>query len=236
MNIVVTMAGRGQRFVDAGFAVPKPLIPVNGQPMYALVTRCLPLDAASRLVFVCLEDHLEAFPLRRDIRARFGESAVVVSLDSVTAGQAVTAWSARDELDLRRPILIHNADTLFRSDLLAVRNRYPRASGILGVFQVEGDHWSFARVDADDRVVETAEKQRIAPLASTGLYYFAKASRFGELVEHEIAQHHHGEIYIAPLFNQLIFNGEEVRVDRADWVAPLGTPVELEEYLAAFGA
>lgn len=227
------MAGRGQRFVDEGFAVPKPLIPVNDEPMYARVTRCLPLNAASRLVFVCLESHLERFPLRRDIRSRFGESAVVVPLDGVTAGQAVTAWCARDELDPRQPILIHNADTLFRSDLLAVRDRYPSAAGILGVFEADGEHWSFAQVDAEDRVVETAEKRRISPLASTGLYYFAETIRFGEIVEHEIAQHREGEVYIAPLFNQMIADGDEVRVDRATWVAPLGTPAELADYLAA---
>ncbi|HEY4330880.1 MAG TPA: glycosyl transferase family 2, partial [Phycisphaerae bacterium] len=31
LNIVMPMAGRGKRFVDAGYKVPKPLIPVYSQ-------------------------------------------------------------------------------------------------------------------------------------------------------------------------------------------------------------
>ena len=31
MNILILMAGRGQRFVNKGYTDPKPLIPVNGK-------------------------------------------------------------------------------------------------------------------------------------------------------------------------------------------------------------
>ena len=236
MNIVVTMAGSGERFRDQGFTRPKPLIEVHGEPMYSAVARCLPLDLASRIIFVCLAEHLDTYPLANDIDERFGHlGAEIVALEGVTAGQAVTAWAAEPKLDLGKPLLIHNADTLFRSDLPAVMQRYPGASGILGVFEAEGDHWSFARVDENDRVVETAEKVRISALASTGLYQFASAVEFGSMVEGAVGTHSEGdpEIYIAPLYNQIIDAGGEVRVDRARWVSPLGTPAELATYLEA---
>ena len=34
MNIVIPMAGAGSRFSKAGFKTPKPLIDVQGKPMY----------------------------------------------------------------------------------------------------------------------------------------------------------------------------------------------------------
>lgn len=33
LNIVIPMAGRGSRFANAGYKMPKPLIDVNGKPM-----------------------------------------------------------------------------------------------------------------------------------------------------------------------------------------------------------
>lgn len=39
LNIVIPMAGRGSRFVKAGYTVPKLLIDVFGEPMISLVTK-----------------------------------------------------------------------------------------------------------------------------------------------------------------------------------------------------
>src|SRR5207247_7761931 len=78
VNIVVPMAGRGQRFVDAAYDVPKPLIDVLGRPMYSWAVDCLPLALSTRLVFVCLDEHLEGQGLGRDIRERYAEYSPVV--------------------------------------------------------------------------------------------------------------------------------------------------------------
>ena len=37
LNIVLPMAGRGSRFAEAGYAVPKPLIPIHGIPVNMIV-------------------------------------------------------------------------------------------------------------------------------------------------------------------------------------------------------
>ena len=72
MNVVIPMAGRGKRFAECGFKEPKPLIPVLGRPMYSWAVDGLPLDATSRLIFVCLREHLEGSALEADIRRRYG--------------------------------------------------------------------------------------------------------------------------------------------------------------------
>ena len=56
MNIVIPMAGAGSRFSNAGFKTPKPLIDVQGKPMYQWATNSLPLEYASRLIFIVRED------------------------------------------------------------------------------------------------------------------------------------------------------------------------------------
>ena len=236
MNVVIPMAGRGQRFVDAGYTDPKPLIDVLGRPMYSWATDCIPLDHCSRLVFVVLAEHLDRYPLGDDIATRYAaHDPQVVALDGVTDGQLCTVLEAADELDPDAPLVGYNADTTFESPTIPAN--LPRLGGeldgLIGVFEAPGDHWSFARLHDDGRVVETAEKVRISPYATTGLYAFGTARRFVDEGRAMVADDDRarGEFYVAPLYNRLIAGGDVVAVDAATSVAALGTPDELVSFL-----
>ena len=56
MNIIIPMAGLGQRFAVSGFSLPKPLIKIGSLPMYRVAVDCLPLSLASQLIFVIREN------------------------------------------------------------------------------------------------------------------------------------------------------------------------------------
>lgn len=235
MIIVVPMAGRGQRFVDAGFDVPKPLIEVHGRPMYTWAVESLPLALATRIVFVCLAEHLERAPLEADIAERYAAlSPVVVPLDGVTDGQLCTVLEAADHIDAELPLLVYNADTWCRTGLeRSLPALDPGIEGLVGVFEAEGDHWSFARLDDHGDVIETAEKQRISTWATTGLYWFRRGDTFLRHARAMVAddERTRGEFYVAPLYNRMIATGERVRVDVAQEVQVLGTPAELEAFV-----
>jgi NDP-sugar pyrophosphorylase family protein len=234
MNIVMPMAGRGHRFVEAGIDVPKPLIDVRGRPMYAWATDGLPLDEANRLIFICLAEHLADRALETDIRTRYGtRRPVIVALDEVTQGQACTVLTARKWIDNDEPLLIFNADTYCPTTIAAAARRYgPQTAGILDLFAAPGDKWSFARLGSDDRVLETAEKRRISDWASTGLYYFHRGSDFVRHAQAMIdANDRSGnEFYVAPIYNRLIAAGEDVRGNRVGEVWVLGTPQDLAHF------
>jgi len=231
LNIVIPMAGRGQRFVDAGFEKPKPLIPVRDRPMYAWAAESLPLERAARLVFVCLAEH--AVELATDIGLRYGQHDPIVHvLPEVTAGQLATVLAARDHLQADLPLVIYNADTLCRGALRGLDDGQA-VDGMIGVFRAEGSHWSFARTDASGRVVETAEKRRISEWATTGLYYFGETSNFLGHADEMISDDDRtrGEFFVAPLYNRMIAAGSDIRIDPAEEVWPLGTPAELQDFL-----
>ena len=59
LTIVVPMAGRGSRFAQVGYTLPKPLIPVHGAPMIRLVIDNIRPSTPHRFVFVCQREHLE---------------------------------------------------------------------------------------------------------------------------------------------------------------------------------
>ncbi|MCU1267786.1 MAG: hypothetical protein JWM21_4104 [Acidobacteria bacterium] len=234
MNIVIPMAGRGSRFVQAGIEVPKPLIDVRGKPMYSWAVDSLPLSLARRVIFICLDEHLQARDLEADILKRYGVlNPVILSLNIVTEGQACTVLNARDLIDNDEPLLIYNADTYFRSGLAQVLTETnDHVDGLIGVFQAPGDKWSFARLDEAGRVLETAEKQRISEWATTGLYFFSQGKDFVRHADEMIAANArvNGEFYVAPLYNRMIAAGAVVRADKASEVWVLGTPEDLAHF------
>lgn len=234
MNFVLPMAGRGSRFAQLGVTTPKPLIDVRGKPMYAWATDGLPLTLARRLIFICLSEHLSDQRLARDIELRYAEyHPAIIPLGEVTEGQACTVLKAGELVDNDEPLLIFNADTYCPTtlgDMLSRSDRKP--DGVLDVFQAAGDRWSFARIDDDGRVLETAEKRRISPWASTGLYYFGRGRDFVRHAQAMIAEddRSNNEFYVAPVYNRMIAEGAAVFANKVDRVWVLGTPEELAHF------
>jgi dTDP-glucose pyrophosphorylase len=229
--VVISMAGRGQRFVDAGFEVPKPLIGVRGRPMYAWALDAVPEVVIGKLIFVGLDEHLGSGGLAADILDRFGHlDPQIVGLQQVTEGQACTVLAAREHIDPGLPLVVHNADTWCVTGLVTTLDDLgPEVRGVISVFEAEGDHWSFARLDDRGRVLETAEKRRISPYATTGLYHFSRAADFLAAADRMVREDDrvNGEFYVAPLYNRLIADGGVVLADVAQEVVVLGTPAEL---------
>jgi dTDP-glucose pyrophosphorylase len=238
MNLVIPMAGRGSRFAQVGFSVPKPLIDVRGKPMYAWATESLPLTHAKRLIFICLAEHLSDLKLEEDIRRRYGQyNPEVVALNEVTQGQACTVLMAKRFIDQDAPLVIFNADTFFTSPLQKTVAGLPTTvRGVLGVFKAPGDKWSFARANAEGRVVEVVEKKRISDWACTGLYHFSSGAEFVQHAEAMIADDEriNNEFYVAPVYNRLIAAGADIRLDVAEQVWVLGTPEDLAHFEAHY--
>ena len=228
------MAGRGSRFAEVGYTVPKPLIDVKGRPMYSWAMESLPLHAAKRVVFVCLLDHLTDLSLEQDIKMRYSKfNPVIIPLNKVTEGQACTVLEAREYIDNDEPLIIYNADTYcVSSSDDTYTNLSEDVDGVISVFHAEGDKWSFARMDETGRVIETAEKRRISAWATTGLYHFTHGRDFVAHAEEMIKANErvNNEFYVIPVYNRMIADSANIRCDIAQEVWVLGTPEDLAHF------
>lgn len=238
-TLVITMAGRGSRFLEAGYPVPKYRIDVHGKSLLHWSLDSLsgfaPIDAA---VFVVLaEDQAGAF-IREECAASGIADPRVIELADISDGQATSALLAMDRCVPGHPVAIFNIDTHVRPG--ALQPPVGKADGHIPCFRAAGDHWSFVRMDdAGTHVVEVREKQRISELATIGLYWFASPATYTATYQRHFTGGGHGfergEAYIAPMYNTLIAQGGRVcisEVDCAD-VVPLGTPLELERFARA---
>lgn len=230
MKLLVPMAGRGSRL--ATHSVPKPLVPVAGRPMVAWAWESIAAIPHSTAIFVALREHEERFGVTSVIRS-FSPRADVILLEDITDGQLRTVLTARTMIDTEEDLLIAASDSIVESSIQdAIRRRTNDVRGIISVLPLPGDRWSFARTDDAGRVVEVAEKVRISPHASTGLYYFASGRELVGYADALIAsgEKTRGEYYVMPVYQRYVDDGARIEIDRASAMHDLGTP----EALAAF--
>lgn len=239
MTIVVTMAGEGRRFREAGYDMPKFRIEVRGRSLFSWAMESLRdfFAAGQPAVFVAREDDDAAEFIARECGALGISDYALVGLRGMTDGQATTALMAADAVsDRATPFLIYNIDTYVEPSALPASAL--RGDGWIPCFGAEGEGWSFVRLDSSGRAVEVREKKRISPHATIGLYGFASFDLY-ESAYHayyaDPSRLERGETYVAPLYNQLIGDGHEVRILEVPVAAvhPLGTPEEVEAFAGA---
>lgn len=237
-NVVITMAGRGSRFYDAGYTLPKYEISAHGRSLFAWSMQSLRnfLTPSSQIVFVCLaENHSTDFVLAQCRALGLGKASIV-ELDEVTDGQATSAYLSRDLWAREAPLIIYNIDTFVNPRSLHPEQIRPGSDGWVPCFRIDGDHWSFVKLGDDNWAVDVAEKQRISDYASIGLYWFAQAEQYVRAYEEFFAEPANlvcRERYVAPLYKHFIHTGR--KVSHSDLpvgdVHVLGTPNELNEFL-----
>jgi dTDP-glucose pyrophosphorylase len=236
MNFLITMAGEGRRFREAGYELPKMLIEAKGKTLLEWSIDSLPLNLCSRLIFVALQKHEDEFQLSKKIITIYGnrvKSLQFKYIDQLTRGQSETACFAKHLIDPSQPLLIFNIDTQFSSSTLEKNLQKKNIDGVLGAFHSEESRFSFAALNKEGFITRTTEKEPISSNALTGLYHFTHPGDFFEAAELAFAKNEttKGEFYIAPLYNHLIKKGRKLIVDMADEVNILGTPGELRTFL-----
>jgi dTDP-glucose pyrophosphorylase len=104
--------------------------------------------------------------------------------------------------------------------------------GAILVFKSLHPKWSYAKVDANDYVVEVAEKKVISDLATVGVYYWRRGSDYIKYAKNMIKKNikTNGEFYVCPVFNEAILEKKRIKVAHVDNMWGLGTPEDLNYF------
>lgn len=243
LNIVIPMAGRGSRFSEAGYAVPKPLLPINGIPMIARVIENLRPTCDHRFIFVALHSHLDEYTDLVPMLHRYCSDPVILGLKSVTSGAASSVLEARHYIDSDDPLMIANSDQLvdFQIDHYLDEMKRQSADGLIMTFHANDPKWSYCCLDSDGTVMQVVEKQVVSDVATVGIYNFAKGCDFVASATDMLANDLkvNGEFYVAPVYNIMISRGKRIVIHNIEEGAKrmwgLGTPDDYHAYLDAHG-
>jgi dTDP-glucose pyrophosphorylase len=223
------MAGQGRRFADAGYAMPKALVPALGRPMISWALESLPRRAPHAYVFVCLREHLDRFRLDEVIEQQLGAAPTIVAVSDTPPGQAATVLRAEEYLT-EEPLLIHNVDTFFGCDFSFIEDA--SISGAIPYTHSIDPAMSFLQMDTHGVVTAVAEKKQISSHATVGCYYFARGVDFASAARQMIARNVQvqSEFFVGPVYNELLARGDRVLGVRARFMWDLGTPEKLQHF------
>ncbi len=236
LNIVIPMAGRGSRFSQAGYTVPKPLIDVKGHCMIEWVVRNLTPKAPHRFIFLCLQEHLEQYGLEAYLRG-IAPGCAIVPVDRVTEGAACTVLLAESLIDSEDELMIANSDQYCLCDINDYLAALGDCDGLIMTTYAGDNKWSYIAFDENRLVTLVREKEVISEEATVGVYNFRRGSDFVLAARSMISRdlRVNGEFYVAPVYNLLIEEGKRIafcHVGRAgDGIYGLGTPEDLEAFL-----
>ena len=234
------MAGEGSRFAKAGWTTPKPLIELNGQPLFKHAISSVSADSFQmKYSFIVRQEHIDKYAIDKGIKA-FLPDANVFSVMKTTRGAVETCLMAESTIDDEDAVIVMDCDLEFRSKkfIEIIREILSQSAdeangGALVSFESDLPKYSYAEVGEDGLVKRTAEKEVISNNALCGAYFFSTGKRFKEIA-HQLLnepEFKKPEYYVSLLYNYMLAEGEKVQLAPMEEYYSYGTPEELQQYL-----
>lgn len=243
--LVVPMAGLGQRFVNEGYRLTKPLIPVSGKPM--VIQAIADLPAARRHAFVLRSD-MPGYQAIVDELAALYPGAVIETVPGVTEGQACTALAGLAALErgvggAPGPITFGACDAGALYDRRAFQELADDPEVDVLVWAGRGHANAvrhpemFGWIDAEDgRIRAISVKTPLGAPATDfmvlGTFTFRRADDFHRVAQRLMARNGriNGEFYIDACINDAIELGLRCHVFEVDSFLSWGTPNDLRTF------
>lgn len=186
MRIIVPMAGRGSRLRPHTLTVPKPLIPVAGQPIVHRLVKDIAsiLNSPIQEVAFILGDPAffgdDVVESLTHLAEELGAKASIYRQDEpLGTGHAIMC--AKDSLE--GPAVIAYADTLIQAQF----SLDPEADAVIWVKQVDRpEAYGVVQLNERSEIVELVEKPKefVSDLAVIGIYYFKNVGELKDELQH----------------------------------------------------
>ncbi len=235
------MSGIGNRFIKAGYTIPKPLIEIGGIPIIEHVCNLFPCE--EKFTFICNSQHLAETNMR-EILTRIKPKADIVEIPNHKLGPVYAVSQVFSLIDNDEEVIINYCDfsTYWDYNIFLEHTRKRNADGAIPAYKGFHPHmlgttnYAFMR-DQKQWMLEIKEKepftdQRHLEYASNGTYYFKKGSFvkrfFRELMDKNL--HLNGEYYVSLVFNLLVDSGLTVSIYEIQHMLQWGTPEDVKEF------
>ncbi len=217
MNILIPLGGYGLRFKNAGYHIPKPLIPALGKPILYWLLDSLVVSSQD-VVYICYRQELDAFAFQSTLQRRYPTMNLVMrALETQTHGAAETLYYmlhcmvTTERLD--KPCMSLDGDTFYHCNVIQHGRRMLTGNVSAAVLSFHTDEleplYSYVQPIHDDgaqngRIKAIAEKVKISSLANTGCYMFRRSGEVLSMCRHLLAHFKPSERCKEPYVSLLI--------------------------------
>ena len=243
-TLILPMAGKGSRFSEYGYNLPKPFLPLDNSIMVIEAVKCLPLT--NKKNFVCLSNHCKEYDFKEVLLGHF-EQVSITEIDEVTDGQAITCEIGllTNEINLEDPILISACDNGILYNSIELQKYFEDESVDVIVWSFRNNQssknspnsYAWLEVDENDNIQFVSCKKFIYddPLkthAIVGTMFFRKAKFFidGLFENKKNNIRTNNEFYVDDILNQNIKNGLRIKNFEVENYICWGTPDDYKTY------
>ena len=243
MKIVIPMAGTGNRFLQAGYVTPKPLIDVNGKRIIEYILDLFTDE--DEIIFICNGQHMDCLITRmQDTLLELQPDARILTMPNHKKGPVYTVQQAYDYIKDDEEVIICYCDNPYiwnRDDFI----QHVTNNNLDGcVLSHTGMHphtlnstkMAFMKTE-NELMLEIKEKECYTdnPMqehASTGTYYFRRGDQLKKYCDLAIEQDlsYNGEYYVTLVYNLLVQDGLRVGYFDTEFVTVFGTPEEVQNF------
>ena len=231
INIVVPMAGRGQRFLDKGISTPKPLLEINSEPFISYVVDSVSFKKAN-FYFLIREQHLK----ENNFDEIFKKKKInykIIPIKEDTEGAACTVLIGTKEMNSDLPLIVKDCDQVMNwshENFLEFVNRR-KNDGVLVTVPTTNPGFSYVELlDDMSTVTRTREKEVISSFENTGCYYFNKTAEY-EYYENLMIKKNirvKNEFYVSQIYNEYILDNKKIIHYPIVEIFSINTPAELK--------
>lgn len=245
VQIIIPMSGLGQRFIDAGYKDPKPLIEVDGKPIIEHVVGLFPGE--QDLTFICNDAHLKETNMS-SVLTQICPNGKIYNVPVEGREGPVHAVSLIfDKIDDENEVIISYCDygTWWNYSDFINDTRSRNADGAIACYRgfhphmLGTDNYAFLKETTEgSRWMEAIqEKQpftedKMNEYASNGTYYFKSGAimkkYFTQLIQNGIKVKN--EYYVSMVYNLLTQDDLHVSIFEIEHMLQWGTPHDLEIY------
>ena len=233
---LVPMAGEGKRFLDEGYKTPKPLIKINGIPMFVLAAKALP--KADLYIFICLKKHVKKFKINKVIKSFFPKSKIII-LDKITNGQAATCLKAEKFLKKDDILTIGACDNGMHYSQKKINNKINKSDLVIWTFKNNKtvsrnpNMYGYVKTKKPDNVIFVSCKKTISKSPGNdhtiiGAFSFKKAETFLKFSKDLIKQNKriNKEFYLDSVAKLCVSSKLIVKVNLVNKYIGWGTPTD----------
>ncbi len=235
------MSGIGNRFIKAGYSVPKPLIEIGGIPIIEHVCNLFPGE--EKFTFICNAQHLAETNMRQ-VLTKIKPNAEIIEIPNHKLGPVYAVSQVFPVIQDDEEVIVNYCDfgTFWDFQDFLKHTRDRNADGAIPSYKGFHPHmlgstnYAFMR-DQNQWMLEIKEKEpftnnRQQEYASNGTYYFRKGSFVKRFFRELMDKNHHlnGEFYVSLVYNLLVDNGLSVSIYEIQHMLQWGTPEDVEEF------
>lgn len=221
LELIMPMAGLGKRFKDSKITTPKPLILVQGKPLFLWALESIKNSGLNIRVNIVV---LKSESIRETILSYAEDfNTRIMQLDHPTQGPAHTVFQSLEHFKINSSFISLDCDLSFSCGAMnAFLPNFP-GDGFLLTFPSILDRFSYVDVE-NGRAKEIREKKVISSTAVAGCYGFSSAADFKKYF---LKIESTNEIYISHVIQKMLEAGKNFSVFNSDEYLSLGTPQEI---------